>query len=363
MAAGLSLANDPDGRELCVLVVKGTFQFDQSGRGYLAEQQIPLVYSDEYHGEPGLSSIRNECDFAFAKPRVDIIVHGAAMAPSNRPVRQVQVRVDIDGWHKETTVFGDRYWKSGFFGECISEPKPFTVMPLLYENSFGGTVQTRSKIHSDCCMDVCQENPVGVGIYGHTHSGDRELRLPNIERPEDLIRQRHDRPQPIGFGVVARSWQPRRAAAGTYDDCWFQEKYPFLPKDFSTMHFMCAPGDQQFPQLVGGEMVRCANMTTEGFWSAVVPTIRFPVSFKFTNRTVQLQPMLDTLLIEPLANRMVLVFRASTRLSHRVVDLHEVTVGEQTAVSMPECIGGKPKFRSLSELTAWRRAQCEETDS
>ncbi|HAN93887.1 MAG TPA: hypothetical protein DCQ33_17650 [Nitrospira sp.] len=359
MAAGLCVANDPDGRELCVVVVKGTFHFDRSRRGYLADRQTPLVYADEYHGDPGLSSIRHECDFAYFKPRVDVIVQGAAMAPGDRPVRQLQVRVDIDGWHKVATVFGDRHWESGFFGQRMSEPKPFTMMPLLYENSFGGIVRASSK-DGDRCIDVCLENPVGVGIYGQASSGDREPRLPNIERPQDLIKHRHDRPQPIGFGVVARSWQPRLAAAGTYDDRWFQEKYPFLPQDFSPAHFMCAPGDQQLSQLTGGEMIRCTNMTTEGTWSAVVPTIHFPVSFKFANRTEQLQPMLDTLLVEPQADRMVLIWRAAARLGHRLVDLREVVIGEQAVVPVPERAFGKLKFRSLSELVAWRRAEREE---
>jgi hypothetical protein len=136
-----------------------------------------------------------------------------------------------------------------------------------------------------------------------------------------------------------------------------------LPQDFSTAHFMCAPGDQQLPQLTGGEMIRCTNMTTEGTWSAVVPTIHFPVSFKFANRTEQLQPTLDTLLVEPHADRMVLIWRAAARLGHRLVDLREVVVGKQAAVPVPEPFGGKLKFRSLSELVAWRRAEREEADS
>lgn len=362
MAAGLCIANDADGRELCVAVVKGTFHFERDGRGYLADQQIPLVYADEYHGEPGLSSVRHECDFAYSKPRVDVIVQGSAVAPDNRPVRQLQVRVDIDGWHKEAAVFGDRHWESGFFGQRISEPKPFALMPLIYENSFGGTASTGSR-SGDRCTDVCLENPVGVGIYGQANQDEREQRLPNIECPHDLIRRRSDRPQPIGFGVIARSWQPRLAAAGTYDDRWYQEKYPFLPHDFSTAHFMCAPRDQQFPNLVGGETVRCTHMTAEGSWSAVVPTVHFPVTFKFASRTEQLRPTLDTVLIEPLANRMVLIWRASVGLGHRLIDLHEVVVGEQAVVPVPERVGGKLKFRSLSELVAWRRAQREESDS
>lgn len=360
MAAGLCIANDPDGRELCVVVVKGTFQFDRSGRSYLADQQVPLTYADEYHGEPGLSSIRNECDFAYFKPRVDVIVQGAAIAPGDKPVRQLQVRVDLDRWHKEATIFGDRHWEAGFFGHRMSEPKPFTTMPLLYENSFGGIVRANAK-DDHRCLDVCRENPVGVGMYGQASSVDHDPRLPNIERPQALIRHRHDRPRPIGFGVVARSWQPRLAAAGTYDDRWFQEQYPFLPQDFSPAHFMCAPDDQQLPQLAGGELVRCTNMTTAGTWSAAVPTLHFPVRFKFDQRTEQLEPTLDTLLIEPQADRMVLIWRAAARLGHRLVDLREVVVGEQAVVPVPERVGGKLKFRSLCELVAWRRAQREET--
>ena len=41
-------------------------------------------------------------------------------------------------WSKELLVVGNRRWKKGLVVDSMSDPEPFTEMPLTYANSFGG---------------------------------------------------------------------------------------------------------------------------------------------------------------------------------------------------------------------------------
>ncbi|NOR24385.1 MAG: DUF2169 domain-containing protein, partial [Desulforhopalus sp.] len=53
METGLTIAVDKDGRDHCVVVVKGTFEVGKEGNSTLAELQEPLVYADVHYGDPG----------------------------------------------------------------------------------------------------------------------------------------------------------------------------------------------------------------------------------------------------------------------------------------------------------------------
>jgi len=85
----------PDGRELLVVVVKGTFSIPKSPSEVpeLAEKQADLVMADEFTGEPGLSAPKYESDFAPFKPRCDVLLNGSAYAPGGQPSQTHQVGV------------------------------------------------------------------------------------------------------------------------------------------------------------------------------------------------------------------------------------------------------------------------------
>jgi hypothetical protein len=58
LQAGYTLGIDPDGRELVVVVAKGTFQIPAQGEApQLAPEQVPLVMADDFTGEPGRSAV------------------------------------------------------------------------------------------------------------------------------------------------------------------------------------------------------------------------------------------------------------------------------------------------------------------
>ena len=99
------------------------------------------MYSDAYHGEPGLSaSITVPYDFAPEKPLTEFIVTGSAVAPEGKPVTELIAGFRVDGLISKTIrVVGDRVWREGLVpGISPSAPAPFTRMPLTYERAFGG---------------------------------------------------------------------------------------------------------------------------------------------------------------------------------------------------------------------------------
>jgi len=70
MQAGYSMGMRPDGRELLVVVVKGTFEMSKGAEEpNLAEEQVPLVEADTFTGEPGLSAPIYESDSARGRRR------------------------------------------------------------------------------------------------------------------------------------------------------------------------------------------------------------------------------------------------------------------------------------------------------
>jgi hypothetical protein len=121
MVAGYTQGLRPDGRELLVVVVKGTFRLPGNGQTVeLADEQLPLVAADLFTGEPGFSAPLYESDYAPEKPFCDVIVNGSAYAPGGKPAREVEVGVKVGRVAKAYRVVGDRTWQAGIGG--IGQP-------------------------------------------------------------------------------------------------------------------------------------------------------------------------------------------------------------------------------------------------
>ncbi|MDD3846835.1 MAG: DUF2169 domain-containing protein [Syntrophorhabdaceae bacterium] len=192
----------------------------------LKEQEMwPFV-----QGELGKDAI---LDMAMPKPKGEFLVRGRCFSPDGRPRGASRVTVRVGSVEKTLYVFGNRYWKKAAgMGFAISDPEPFTEMPVTYDRAFGGSGFER--------------NPTGRGISPLVSSSGAKIHpLPNIEDPRHLIGSPSDRPDPAGFGPLDFSWPQRAKKLGTYDNKWFQESWPFYPDDMNWTYFNAAPEDQQ----------------------------------------------------------------------------------------------------------------------
>lgn len=351
MEAGLSVATDKEGRDYCVVVVKGTFTIGDDGQATLAEEQEPLVYADVHYGDPAETSMKYECDFARFKPQADIIVNGHAYSPTGKPIEAVDVALEVGTLKKQIRVVGDRHWHKRLFGFRVSAPTPFIKMPLVYERAFGGSDHSHEQPQNH---GTELRNPLGVGFCKNSDAKIiKGTPLPNLEHLQHLIRKWSDTPPPIGFGILGRNWELRIKHAGTYDEQWQNERFPFLPEDFDDLYFQSAPADQQVPYLKGGEAVLCINMTPDGRFECTVPTVKFPIIFQFRDREERIEPNLDTLIVEPDQHRILILWRASVAVGRKLNNLREVLVGGHPRSRLRPT--AKRHFKSLAEFIAWKK--------
>ncbi|PRQ04188.1 hypothetical protein ENSA5_09720 [Enhygromyxa salina] len=343
LLAAIAVATDKLGHDHCVVVARGSYAVNSSGATVSTDPPAPFVYADIHTGAPGTSSTAWESDFCRYKPLTDVIVLGRAVAPGGSPVCELPVRLEVDGRAKDALVSGERRWASSGRFARASSPAPFFEMPLTWERSFGG---------ADSRGQLDPRNLVGVG-----HADV----LPNIEAVHERIRSRSDRPRPHGFAWVGRSWQPRIAWAGTYDQRWREQVCPLLPEDFDERYFQAAPVDQQFPHFRGGERIRCVHMSEAPVIEFVVPTDELWIHFAFVDGLRSSCAVLDTVVVEPHLHRMHLTWRTSIRLPKQLTRLRGVHVGERPVRDGP--VGyrrGKPLFESLGSYVRWRAQAREE---
>ena len=297
-----------DGRDLWMVVVKGTFQVKPDGSTEPAAKQLKPNLAPKHRGEPDKTSLLHDVDFVLAKPNTDVLLEAHAYAPGGREAPQVDVMMKAGPIKRIARVFGDRTWKAGTFGVKLEAPKPFTKMPLTWERSFGGTdkIAENPKLH-----DWEPRNPIGRGFAVRPDYLQGQLAA-NIEDPTDLITSGKQRPKPMGFGPVDRVWMPRRKHAGTYDEKWEKERMPLYPKDYDVRFNQCAPEEQQAQgYLKGGELVELFNLSATGVLKFRIPKVDLAFQTRIGNETVDHRADLLTVTVEPDAPQVVLVWQAT----------------------------------------------------
>lgn len=324
LAATIFAAPDPDGIESLFTVVKGTFALDRLDAGGVparADEQVPPTLADEHHGRPGESSIRAPSDVALVKPATDVLLTGSAYAPGGRPVTWMDVTLSAGPLAKTVRVFGDRVWRDGATVTATA-PAPFERMPLVWERAYGGTDQAAGHPRGE------PRNPVGAGF--RAPDGEKRLDglpLPNLEDPGEPVLDWKDAPPPAAFAPVAPHWLPRRAFAGTYDEAWQSGRAPYLPRDFDPRFFQLAPPGLVAPgYFQGGETVDVTGATPAGRLTFRLPRIPVEVEYALDNRKETPPVHLDTVLIEPDAARVVLVWRTVLQCDKKLLKVREIAV-------------------------------------
>jgi hypothetical protein len=317
-AAQIMLLPDRSGIDTLFAVIKATFTIAESLR--LSDEQVPLTLADEFHGEPATSGIRAASDVCIGKLGTDIIINGSAWAPSERPTWQMEVAASVGPASKRVRVCGDRVWDTSGAGAAVSWLAPFVRMPLVWERAFGGSDLTDKGPATE------PRNPAGLGFrLADSTKPLAGLPLPNIENPKALIASWKDTPSPAGFGAVAAHWLPRRAYAGTYDDAWMKNRAPYLPDDFDLRFCQLASaGLVTQGYLQGGELVELHGMTASGVLRFSLPIVGISVNYRLNNDSLERLASLDTVVIEPDAGRLIMLWRSALACDKRARQIREV---------------------------------------
>jgi len=327
MQAGYTMGMRPDGRELLVVCIKGTFTIPEDGsEPKLAEKQVPLVEADVFSGEPGLSAPVYESDYPPIKPRCDVLLNGSAHAPGGKPVKEITVGLKVGPITKSFLVTGNRVWLKTMQSISASSPKPFVKMPISYGRAFGGGDASPEDPEK---IEAYLQNPVGTGYHSRLDSKFVDGKpLPNTQEIRNPIDKPDGNYLPMSFGPVGRGWQPRASLAGTYDQNWIDNTFPFLPPDFDEQYYQAAPFDQQMPYPQGGEPVLLINLTPEGRAAFRLPKSEMLVWFVRKNgEEIETKAVVDTVLIEPDERRFMLTWRASLPLRKNMFEVVQVVVG------------------------------------
>ena len=301
-AADRSWVRDREGAEVWLVAVRCTFEIRPDGSTAPAEEQQPVALAPEHFGEPAASSLKYDSDFVLTKPTTDVILHGAAHAPGGKPTTSVDVSLRVGEVRKTLRVTGERaYRRSPLGGDPTPDPAlPFVKLPITYERTYGGADpapanQNQARFEG--------RNPIGVGLVP---IGGKLA--PSVEYPGGGGGTR-----PAGFGPIPSHWTPRASYAGTYDDAWQKDRRPLYPRDLDDRFFLCSPEDQRPATFLrGGEIVELTNLTPSGRLVFTLPRVAFGFETTFGDgERPQHTGSLHTVILEPEASRVVLVWRTS----------------------------------------------------
>ncbi|MEQ6250655.1 DUF2169 domain-containing protein [Sulfitobacter sp. HNIBRBA3233] len=320
---------DVAGREHFVLVIKGSFGFpDHSGAPMQpAAEHVPLVYADEHTGAPGFSATRWETDFAFRKPKCDIVVQGAAYAPGGRRAERVQVGLRVGGWQKSFHVVGHREWRVLGPSIAATDPYPFTRQAFGYDTAFGGVDRLDP---DDATPPAYYPNPHGRGFASFRNQSKLSGQpLPLTEEVGQPVTSPYEEYKPMALGPVWRGFPDRLRHGGTYDQKWQDEVFPFLPADFDERYYQQVGVDQQIEKPKRPQDVVLLNLTPSGREAFRLPDTALPVRLFREWETVfddTVYP--DTLLFDTEARLLSMVWRVEVPLKRIVTEITEAWIGK-----------------------------------
>jgi hypothetical protein len=329
MVAGYTMGLEPSGRELLVVVIKGTFVLPKPGEAVrLANEQLPLVMADTFTGEPGFSAPVLEVDYAPRKPACDLLLTGHAHAPAGRQVTRLRCSLRVGSMHKTFDVVGDRVWQAGVTGITASAPQHFSAMPVSYDRAYGGADRHPEDPTEH---DAYLPNPVGRGWHKHLKNAWVDgAPLPNTEAIGQPVKFPGDKYNPMALGPLGRGWPQRARHAGTYDDRWLKDDFPFLPKDFDERYYQAAAEDQQIPHPKAALDVVLEGFTSDGRRAFALPYFEAPVHvFPKRGEREDHIATLDTIVFEPDAERFTMAWRVARPLKKSMHELAQVLVGKK----------------------------------
>ncbi len=318
------------------LIVKGTFDLNPNSIAIPAEEQLFPTGDEFYPDDIDMKgSCRYESDFAYFKPKADLILSGHCYSPNGKPVPACQVKFQVGSHGKTLNVFGDRQWKRSLGFSTISDPEPFTRVELKYENSFGGQKYTK--------------NPVGKGFSKQETVDGKKVRfLPNIEDPKKMIGSPRNRPEPAGFGPLGKMWEQRSSLMGNYKGKYLKERWPWFPKDFDWIHYNAAPQDMQVEgYLKGDEVLSFENLHPENpQYKCKLPGLRTRCFVSINgeseseeNSFIEVPLNLDTLWVDMDIEKLVLVWRGWTEvLSEDYEEIEHIFIMSEPVDATPHTV-------------------------
>jgi len=293
---------DLDGDPFLVVVAKGIFDIIKDESAKLSEQRASIRIVAVAWEKQTPSSLRYEDDLAPFKVGTDVIVNGTAYAPGGARLPSWRAGLQVGAFKKDVTVTGPRAWvHTPLLGWSLTETIPVQRVPLRYEHAFGG--------------EGFQGNPIGRG-HCDVRRADRSraIEAPQVLTAEGRTPMLGEEYPVEGFSAIVKSWQPRRARAGTFDQEWAAQGGKSLPIDFDGSFWNAAHPDLCLGSFLrGAEDVTLTALHPEHTRLCFrLPSLVVAVGVVYSSGYRHGVPArLDTLLIEPDEMRAELSWRAA----------------------------------------------------
>ena len=280
-----------------VVVMKATYDTLPTGETRLCETQLPLHLEDE---STDFGTI--ETEIVPAKAWCDLAVLGHARSRSpKRPIKRMQVSLRIGKFTRSVLVTGDRVWERVLGRVRPSEPRPFTELPLTYARAYGGTAR-------HCSGDESVEAGYFANPHGRGYVVQREdvvgKPLPNVEEPDQPVRNWQDRPLPAGVAPLERSSVLRGQRGITVD----------LEKQLARVDaaaFCSAHPRMCLPSYPHGEAGELGGVSFDGTWRFRLPTFRYEIRIDLGGARYRLPLVPDTIYLRAEERRIVVVARSA----------------------------------------------------
>ena len=271
-------------------------------------------------------------DTGMPKSNAELLVHGSCYAADGEAVNANRVSVSLGQIKKELLVFGDRQWIKGMgVAWGVSEPEPFTEMPVSYANAFGG-------------KDYAP-NPLGKGLDEVDGETGPVIPVPNIEYADQLIGSPKDKPQPASLNRIDMMCEQRMSNAGTYDQKYIETRMPGFPDDFNYDYFSDAAKDQRITGYFNGdESYEIRNMhPQQALIKGQIPAV---YGRAFVNHQVndevefkEIPTQLDTVWMFPAAELGVMIHRGTLEVSEDdAADIKQILIANENTKDTPRDI-------------------------
>jgi hypothetical protein len=297
LQAALSRGELPGrGRTLAVVIAKGCAELREGGRlEFAPEVAVPVAFEPVKHPFGTIPA-----DVVIRKRGLDVIALGRAYHPRLEGGAQSRIAVRVDErQERQLCIFGERSWYKASNGSwAVTDPHPFSLMDLTWENSFGGT----------SFDEWGNDMPHALNAEGKGYIASEEAiegtALPNVEDPEHLIESWQDQPRPCNIAPAPKhiAFDPT-PYAGQLEAA---AKDPFRLPDHI---WNDAVPKFQFEGVNPGSTIRLTGMS-ETPLTLALPASRLRAEVQVGSRQLGVDLAVDTVLFLPEQRRCVLTWRA-----------------------------------------------------
>jgi len=338
-------------------VVGANGQCHRHSEPFVLQTEFEYYEGIEYPGRYKPSLLKRDTDLWPWRDNTDLVIQGVAR--SERPTTALDINLVVRGRTPKSASItrtiratGDRrvVMQGGMY---LSEPEPFTEMPVRYDKAYGGTDELAESRLADpeelaflreVSGDEDEEmseysyprNPAGKG-YLIDPDGLDGLAWPNLEWSTDLLdvervvaplKKWGHRPYPAAFDWFQHGWFPRVAFFGEFPDT-FDDLIPdpekslgILPENLGSINLFERPkggfaqGAHPFlsrQRFVGDEQIRVSAMSPDGRDTLVqLPDLRPEILVRaLSEPEIASHVSIDLILLDTERSELVMVWRGS----------------------------------------------------